>query len=102
MCIRDRGSIEGELRAKRSKLLGPIDLIWNGYEGELNALAIEGQRHRGPVSLDRPGRRTLDSRAIDKIIPYFDLTLGLLLMLCLFYTSPCPRDRTSSRIPSSA
>ena len=78
------GSIEGELRAKRSKLLGPIDLIWTGYEGELNALAIEGQRQRGPVSLDRPGRRTLDSRAIDKFIPYFDLTLGLLLMLGLF------------------
>jgi uncharacterized membrane protein YphA (DoxX/SURF4 family) len=76
--------IEGELRANRSKLVGPIDLIWDGYEGELNALANEGQRHRGPISLDRPGRRTLDSRTVDKIIPYFDLTLGLLLMLGLF------------------
>lgn len=78
------GSIESELRAKRSKLVGPIDQMWEGYEGELNALAIEGQQHRGPISLDRPGRRTLDSRTIDKIIPYFDVTLGLLLMVGLF------------------
>ena len=76
--------IEGELSAKRSELIKPIDLIWDGYEGELNALAVEGQRHRGPISIDRPGRRTLDSRTIDKIIPYFDLTLGLLLMIGLF------------------
>lgn len=78
------GSIESELKSKRSQLVGPIDQIWQGYEAELNALATEGQRHRGPISLARPGRRTLDSRTIDKIIPYFDLTLGMLLMLGLF------------------
>lgn len=77
-------SIAGELASKRSELLGPVDLIWSGFEGELNALAVEGQSHRGPITLDRPGRRTLDSHAIDKIIPYFDLTLGLLLMVGLF------------------
>ena len=78
------GSIESELDAKRRELIDPIDRIWNGYEAELNGLAVEGQRHRGPLSLARPGRRTLDSRTIDKIIPYFDLTLGLLLMVGLF------------------
>ncbi|MEO8494409.1 MAG: DoxX family protein [Planctomycetota bacterium] len=78
------GRIESELKSKRSKLVGPLDQMWQGYEGELNALASEAQRGRGPVSLDRPGRRTLDSRTIDKIIPYFDLTLGLLLMVGLF------------------
>ncbi|MEX0820361.1 MAG: hypothetical protein WD070_12245, partial [Pirellulaceae bacterium] len=76
--------IESELRSKRAELIGPIDQIWEGYEAELNALANEEQRQRGPLSLERPGRRTLDSRTIDKIIPYFDLTLGLLLMLGLF------------------
>ncbi|MBC8354497.1 MAG: DoxX family protein [Planctomycetes bacterium] len=81
------GTIESELRSKRAELIGPIDQIWNGFEGELNALAIEGQRHRGPITLARPGRRTLDSRAIDNIIPYFDLTLGLLLMVGLFTRS---------------
>jgi hypothetical protein len=78
------GSIENELKANRSKLVGPIDQIWQGYEAELNALASADQRGRGPISLDRPGRRTLDSRTIDNIIPYMDLTLGLLLMVGLF------------------
>lgn len=76
--------IEGELASKRAELIRPLDLMWDGYEGELNALAVEGQRHRGPIELERPGRRTLDSRTVDKIIPYFDLTLGLLLMIGLF------------------
>lgn len=78
------GTIESELASKRHELIGPIDKIWEGYEAELNALAVEGQSHRGPISLARPGRRTLDSRTIDKIIPCFDATLGLLLMLGLF------------------
>lgn len=78
------GSIEGDLSAKRYELTGPIDDIWQGYEAELNALADETQRQRGPISLARPGRRALDSRTIDKIIPYFDLMLGLLLMVGLF------------------
>jgi uncharacterized membrane protein YphA (DoxX/SURF4 family) len=78
------GKIESELGAKRAELVGPIDRIWQGYEAELNALANDDQRRRGPLSLQLPGRRTLDSRTIDKIIPYFDLTLGLLLMVGLF------------------
>lgn len=78
------GSIESDLKSQRSKIIGPIDQIWQGYEAELNTLATEGQRHHGPISLDHPWRRTLDSRTIDKIIPYFDLTLGMLLMLGLF------------------
>ena len=78
------GSIESELTSKRYELVGPVDRIWDGYEAELNALANDDQRPLGPVELTRPGRRTLDSRTIDKIIPYFDLTLGLLLMLGLF------------------
>jgi uncharacterized membrane protein YphA (DoxX/SURF4 family) len=78
------GSIESELSSKRRELIGPIDKMWEGYEAELNSLATAEQLRRGPLELDRPGRRTLDSRTIDKIIPCFDLTLGLLLMLGLF------------------
>ncbi len=78
------GSIERDLYSQRSKLVGPIDQIWQGYEAELNALANDDQLYRGPISLELPGRRTLDSRTIDKIIPYMDLTLGLLLMVGLF------------------
>ncbi len=77
-------SIESDLETQQIDIIRPIDQIWNGYEAELNALAVAGQQHRGPIALERPGRRTLDSKSIDKIIPYFDLTLGLLLMVGLF------------------
>lgn len=77
-------TIEGELRSKRAELLAPIDLMWSGYEAELNSLAPPEQRRGRTVALGRPGRSGLDSEAIDVIIPYFDLTLGLLLIIGLF------------------
>jgi uncharacterized membrane protein YphA (DoxX/SURF4 family) len=76
--------IEGELRAKRSELLGPIDLMWSGYEAELNGLAAAEQRPWGPVELGKPDRRVLDSEGTDAAIPWFDLAIGVLLMLGLF------------------
>ncbi|MBP86388.1 MAG: hypothetical protein CMJ64_06695 [Planctomycetaceae bacterium] len=79
--------IEGELRSKRAELLGPIDLMWSGYEAELNSLAASEQRRGRTVALSRPGRSGLDSEAIDGIIPCFDLTLGLLLIIGLFTRS---------------
>ena len=41
----------------------------------------------------------LKLRTINKWKPKFDCVL---LHLCLLYTSPSPRDRTRSRMPSSA
>lgn len=76
--------IDGELKAKRRELVGPIDQMWKNYEAELLALATPEQRSLGPVTLGRPGRRFMDSKTIDRWIPYFDLTIGLLLMLGLF------------------
>ena len=34
--------------------------------------------------------------------PTFVLTLGMCPTLCLLYTSPSPRDLSTSRMPSSA
>ena len=34
--------------------------------------------------------------------PHGDIDLGKALAVCLLYTSPSPRDRTRSRMPSSA
>ena len=36
------------------------------------------------------------------VLPFSALTGGLTLSACLLYTSPSPRDRTRSRMPSSA
>jgi uncharacterized membrane protein YphA (DoxX/SURF4 family) len=77
-------TIESELRSKRSELLGPIEMMWSGYEAELNALAPAEQRGRRTIALEKLGHSGLDSETIDGIIPYFDVTLGLLLMIGLF------------------
>ena len=37
-----------------------------------------------------------------KDAPDLHKSIGLVLLACLLYTSPSPRDRTRSRMPSSA
>src|SRR5690606_29539649 len=58
---------------------------WADYESSINALATDEQyAASGPLKLERLGRRALDSMAVDRIIPYFDLAIGVLLVLGLF------------------
>ena len=45
-------------------------------------------------------RKTITQRIEGK--SYFDFQTGQAFILCLLYTSPSPRDRTRSRMPSSA
>jgi uncharacterized membrane protein YphA (DoxX/SURF4 family) len=75
--------IDSDLRGKRAKLLTPIDQMWQGYERELNLLASGGHFRQGGLKLDKPGRRFFDTEAIDKFIPWFDATLGVLLIVGL-------------------
>lgn len=76
--------IEGDLASLKRDLVPPIDQLWRGYELDINALATDQQRARGTLSIPKPGRRTLDSESIDGIIRYFDVTIGVLLILGLF------------------
>ena len=52
------------------------------------------------------GPRTCDNDSIFEILGLFafcaSMMVGIPLNLCLLYTSPSPRDRTRSRMPSSA
>ena len=54
------------------------------------------------IGLDNAGKTTIIRRfngePIDTIAP----TLGFDIKTCLLYTSPSPRDRQKSRMPSSA
>ena len=92
--------------------LGLIDVNQDAAEGQALDLL-----HGGPSTADqiiRPGgyehvtdsdvicitaglRRKPDESRLDLINRNTDLFLG-----CLLYTSPSPRDRTRSRMPSSA
>lgn len=73
--------IESELRTTRTKLVAPIDLMWAGFTRDMNSIASLEQRKAGLMSLDRPGRRVLDSETIDQFIPWFDMTIGALLII---------------------
>lgn len=72
--------IESELRTTKAKLVAPIDLLWQGLARDINSIASLEQRRAGLLSLERPGRKSFDSESIDKFIPWFDMTIGVLLI----------------------
>ncbi len=77
--------IEAELKAKRGPWLAEVDRLGKDLERDIAAVATPEQRAAaGPLEVFKPGRRSLDSEAVDKIIPCFDATLGILLVLGLF------------------
>jgi uncharacterized membrane protein YphA (DoxX/SURF4 family) len=76
-------SWESDLAGKRAPLLAEIDGMWVLVEADLNALATPEQAERGRFPLEKIGRKPLDSEAIDKVIPWFDCTIGVLLILGL-------------------
>ena len=61
--------------------------------------------HKGTGSY-KPGRRlSKDAKPIDRVYQTVDRYLELGYtgnIICLLYTSPSPRDRQKSRMPSSA
>ena len=78
---------QSELAGKRRPWLATLDGYWTGYERDISNLgdAAESVTDGRDVAfaLSRPGRRWLDSRAIDRIIPWFDLIVGGLLIVGL-------------------
>ena len=76
-------TIEGDLKKKRDSWLRTIDGIWANYERDMNAVAGE-EASQSRLSLTRVGRRAFDSVTVDRFIPYFDLAIGVLLVVGLF------------------
>ena len=99
MCIRDRVKVEipHPRNRKSAAFLATIDRVYATLAGQTEAESVELGTAPG-----EPGR-TRGLPAVD----INDLA-GLLERLddlpndCLLYTSPSPRDRTRSRMPSSA
>jgi uncharacterized membrane protein YphA (DoxX/SURF4 family) len=75
--------IEKELQKEVGPWLSGLDLLWKSYEEDLNNLATEEQAARGWLRLGRPGRIFMTNVMIDPIIPYFDLLVGICLILGL-------------------
>lgn len=77
--------INTELMSKRMPWQTEIDKIWKGLEKDINGIADQGDlAGRGYLKIDKPGRKLLDSETFDRFIPYFDMTLGVLLVAGLF------------------
>ena len=76
---------ESKLKSDRGPWLAEVDKLSQDFARDLNGLATPEQRQRaGYLKMtNKPGRGFLDSEAIDRLIPYFDLTIGLLLMFGL-------------------
>lgn len=68
-----------------SETLKQIDKIWENYETAQNQLATDEQRaQHPPYKLLRPRVAMVDTSVIDRVVPYFDMILGWMLIVGLF------------------
>ncbi len=80
-----RDTIRREWNQKAAPVLSQIDTIWKNYEIAQNAVANRDQvEARPPLRLIRPPTNRIDTSVIDGIVPYFDMAIGLCLLLGLF------------------
>lgn len=80
---------EAKIAAERMKLRGQllptIDGLWKDFENDLNDVSTTDQYQRhGRLEIGRIGSRFGDSNFVDKVIPWFDIVIGVCLILGLF------------------
>lgn len=80
-----REAIRKEWLAKGAPTLKQIDVVWENYIENLNSIATtEQQQSESPYQLTKPSDVLIDTSAIDVLLPYFDIAVGLLLLFGLF------------------
>src|SRR5262249_46322510 len=76
--------IAGETRKLYAEVIPTIDRTWKDFENDLNDLATKEQYNQhGRLAIGKPGRRFGDSETMDRVIPWFDATIGVCLILGL-------------------
>ncbi len=76
--------IAGDRMTAVRSTLASIDAMWDQYEGRLNAVPEQSQlSSAGNFRFHRPGEGILSANAVDKIVPFFDMSVGILLIIGL-------------------
>ncbi len=80
-----RDTIRTEWKQKGAKALKQIDQVWKNLEESFNGiLSLEERNYYGNFKLHKPRLGFVDTTVIDRVLPYFDLTIGVCLVLGLF------------------
>lgn len=76
--------IERDRMAGVRDTISSVETIWGQYEERINEIATEAQQKQaGYFRIKRPGEGLMNSRVADKVIPIFDMSVGILLMIGL-------------------
>ena len=73
-----------EWRQKLDPILAEVDNTWENLERDMNGIANEDQQRRGYMTIALPRTQRIDTTVMDKVIPWFDVTIGALLLIGLF------------------
>ncbi|WP_417737794.1 DoxX family protein [Rosistilla oblonga] len=83
--IGQKETIEREWRQKLDPILSEVDNAWENLERDMNAVASDDQlRRHGHLELPPLRNQRIDTTVMDKFVPWFDCTIGVLLILGLF------------------
>ena len=75
---------QGDWMKLRGPILAAIDGMWKDLERQLNEIATDEQRQaKGWLAIGRVGEQAVNADTVDKIIPYFDLAIGVCLIVGL-------------------
>ena len=78
-----RETIRKENQGLIKPTLSEIDTLWSNYENSLNAIASDDQiKAEGKLPFNKP--LGMDTETINRFVPYFDIAIGLCLLLGLF------------------
>ena len=85
-------SLAREISSSRRGWLATIEHLEADYQADLAKLATPPPPEFGantnvaakPLKMKHPGRRFYDSRSVDRLLPYFDILVGVCLVVRLF------------------
>lgn len=80
-----RESIRKDVKSLGEPILAQIDALWAIYEDEQNSILSQADREGiDRLKLGKPPIGRMDSVRINQIVPYFDIAIGLCLLLGFF------------------